>query len=138
MKRILMILLLLTAVVFAGCGKNDGAPIENTPEPPVLDGVYSGEYGEFVFNGDGNSIEFTLAPEVAKAAGLPESGDGDYVFTLYHASYRYDKAERMEITCGEASGYFMNKHGVTCWDRIVLLSPVEGDASDMTFERGGE
>ena len=138
MKRIFAVLLLLAVVVLTGCGKNDGAPKDDTPEPPVLNGVYSGEYGEFVFNGDGSSIEFTLAPEIAEAAGLPEAGEGEYVFTLYHAAYRYDKAERMEMTCGDVSGCFMNKHGETCEDRIVLLSPVEGDASDMTFERGGE
>lgn len=136
MKRILPLLLLLLLVTLGltGC-VYDGPPKDDSPEPPSLKGTYSGECGEFVFNGDGKSISFTLSPEVAQAAGLPESGEGEYVFTLHHSLYRYDKAEEMEIICGEASGRFMNRHGVTNEESIVLFSPIEDDTGYMTFER---
>ena len=137
MKRLLPLLLLVT-LMLTGCGSYDGAPKDDSPEPPPLNGTYSGEYGEFVFNGDGKSISFTLSPEIAQAAGLPDSGDGEYAFTLYHNLYRYDKAEKMEIICGEASGSFMNVHGMTSEERIVLLSPIDGYTGDLIFERSGD
>ena len=137
MKRILPVLLLLAALLLTGCVSYDGPPKDDSPEPPPLNGTYSGEHGELVFNGDGKSISFALSPEVAQAAGLPESGEGEYAFTLYHSLYRYDKAEKMEIICGEASGSFMNIHGETCEESIVLLSPIEGDTDNLTFERSG-
>ena len=137
MKRILPLLLLLVTLLLTGCGSYDGPPKDDSPEPPPLNGTYSGEYGELVFNGDGRSISFTLAPEVAQAVGLPEAGEGEYAFTLYHSLYRYDKAEEMEIICGGVSGSFMNMHGVTCEESIVLLSPIEGDTDHLTFERSG-
>lgn len=125
----------LTAVLllFAACGTAEKPPENGTPEPPPLCGTYEGDCGELVFNGDGSSIEFELEADFAEAVGLPECGEGEYVFTFAHGEYRYDLAERMEITCGDDTALLLNKHGETCEDAIVLLHPET--AEDVRFER---
>ena len=135
MKRFALIMAFCASLLLlCSCGAHDKPPENGTPEPSPLSGDYAGEYGELSFNGDGRSISFELEHGFAEAAGLPDSGDGEYCFTFGHKEYRYDLAERIEITCGGDTALISNKHGETCEDVIVLLHPESFE--EVRFERG--
>lgn len=142
MKKRMLAAMLCTALLLAltllptGCQTYDAPPADNSPEPPALSGTFVCGDSRLVFSGDGRSLEYTFTPELAEAADLPESdGGAEYVFLFQHREYRYDKAESFRITASDGSSCdFMNVHGETNENAVVLFSPAEG-AEKLVFAK---
>ncbi len=111
MKRTALILgclILLSAIVLTGCGR-DLPPGDGTDPPPALDGTYVSEHGSLTFNGDGRSVTLEIGEEFAASSGLPEgTNEGTYVFLFRNEEWRYDKAETFRIMIGEETYRFRN------------------------------
>ena len=139
MKKLIAILLSAALMLCCLCAcKTDEPPQENTPAPPAHDGLFVSDYGTLEFNGDGESVKVNITPELAEAAGLPESEfDGTYAFTFHHGLWRYDQAERFCITCGDATAELVNDFTKTDEDTIAFFSPADG-AQDIIFEKEAE
>ena len=107
-KAVLGCLILLSAIVLTGCGR-DLPPGDGTDPPPALDGTYVSEHGSLTFNGDGRSVTLEIGEELAASSGLPEgTSEGTYVFLFRNEECRYDKAEMFRITIGEEQYRFRN------------------------------
>ena len=135
-NKFLIIPLMCILLFCAACGAKDLPPDSNLPEPEPHNGVYTSEYGTMTFNGDGESILFDFAPELAEETGLPGGEQsGSYVFLFQHKQWRYDKAERFRITASDASYDFINVFTVTDENTVALQSPLNGKET-ILFKKG--
>lgn len=135
-KSSLLLYLLFLVLLATGCGGKDNPPEADTPEPAPLQGTYTGDYGNLVFNGDGRTIVLNLTEEFAQATGLPAGeSEGEFVFLFQHGEWRYDLAETMEITVDGTTVSLQNVHGSTDESQIVLLSPEEDSSQEIVFEK---
>ena len=133
MKKNLFIIF-AAALLLCGCAREQ-PPEETSPAPPPHEGVFVSDMGTLRFNGDGGSITLELGAELAEAAGLPEGqSEGSYAFLFHHGLWRYDQADTLVITVGEAEARFPNVFTETDEDSIVLLSPLPG-GENLHFEK---
>ena len=88
---------LLLAAVVSACGtSHDGPPKGKGPEPEPLSGVFSGDLGKMIFNGDGSTVVVSLTGE---AAVLCPEGSMEYAFTYgARGLCRYDLADRLALS----------------------------------------
>lgn len=136
MKKRLAILLsaLLMLCCLCAC-KTEQPPKEDTPSPPAHSGTFVSEYGTLEFDGDGESVKVSITPELAEAAGLPESEfEGKYAFTFHHNLWRYDQAERFCLTCNDVTAELMNDFTKTNENTIAFSSPIDGGQT-VIFEK---
>lgn len=134
MRKILFcaILLVLSLCIISSCG-SDLPPDDNTPEPPVFNGVYSSEFGTFSFNGDGKTIVVDVKEDFASNIGLPSSNfEGNYVFLFRNEIWRYDKAETFRIILNKETYQFRNDIGKTNENEISFYLP---DNSLVSFKK---
>ncbi len=127
---------LLIAALMTGCAK-DRPPDDGTPSPEPLNGVFSGEYGELTFNGDGKSIELNVSGEFARLSGMTggESA-GTYVFLFHNESWRRDMAEYFRVTIDDKKYSFNNSVGKTDSDTLVFYLPSDS-SKEFVFEKQG-
>lgn len=139
MKKLISIILMTVLMLFCLCAcKTEEPPKEETPVPPAHSGTFVSEYGTLEFNGDGESVKVSITPELADAAGLPESEfDGTYAFTFHHNLWRYDQAERFCLTCADVTAELMNDFTKTDEDTIAFSSPIDA-AQTIIFEKGAQ
>lgn len=135
-KQFAAAVILLILAVLTACGSNT-PPDDGTPEPPPHEGVFTSEYGTMTFTGDGETVLFDFAPELADAAGLPVGEQsGSYVFLFRHEAWRWDKADRLRITVSDASCDFLHDFTLADENTVALLSPMDGNET-IRFIRGG-
>ena len=126
----------LLAAVLTGCGKEQ-PPDDGSPSPEPLNGVFSGEYGELKFNGDGKTIELNVTDEFAELNKLPgREGSGTYVFMFDNGSWRYDLAEDLRITLDGKDHWFNNCVGKTDSDTVAFYLPYDS-SKEFVFEKQG-
>lgn len=139
MKKLISMILASALMLCCLCAcKTEEPPKEETPVPPAHSGTFVSEYGTLEFNGDGESVKVSITPELADAAGLPESEfDGTYAFTFHHNLWRYDQAERFGLTCADVTAEFINDFTKTNEDTIAFSSPIDA-AQTVVFEKGAQ
>ena len=127
--------LIIMAILLAGCGGNDAPPAADTPEPAALNGVYESELGSFEFNGDRKTVIVHASEEMSKRTEMPQ-GDtaAQYVFIFHNGTYRYDKAEYFRIIVEDKTYQFDNDFTQTNESRIVIR--LGSDSEPTVFERG--
>lgn len=131
-----LVLAVLLVFLLAACSGRDDPPDPGTPEPPPLNGSYVSQLGTISFNGDGETVTLDLSQQLAEAMGFPAGeSEGTYVFLFHNGAWRYDAAESLRITVGDASFETLNKHGETDENAVVIQSPM--DDSWLRFERTG-
>ncbi len=136
MKKVFMMICaaVLLAALLTGCG-NDRPPDDDTSSPEPLNGVFSGEYGELTFNGDGKSIELNVNGEFSRLSGMPGGKSaGTYVFLFHNESLRRDKAEYFRVTIDDKKYSFNNSVGKTDSDTLVFYLPSDS-SKEFVFEK---
>jgi hypothetical protein len=88
------------------------------------------------FNGDGQSVIIDFSDELAKALGFADGrGEGIYEFLWFHSPWRYDDAEQFMLTVDGESCVLRNMLGGTDEDTITLILSIEGEKTELIFER---
>ena len=124
MKKI-VILIAAAIALLTGCA-TEQPPLADSPEPPTHSGKFVSEYGSMTFNGDGESITICFEDSFAAESGFPcGECEGTYAFKFHQKTYRYDKAEYLNIYIGEKEFSLRNNFQETNENIISVTSPVD-------------
>ena len=120
-----VILIAAAIVLLTGCATEQPPPADS-PEPPAHSGKFVSEYGSMTFNGDGESITICFEDSFATESGFPcGECEGTYAFKFHQKTYRYDKAEYLNIYIGEKEFSLRNNFQETNENIISVTSPVD-------------
>lgn len=121
-----LLFLCLVLLAFASGCSYDGPPPADTPEPPAHNGVFRSEVGTLTFYGDGESITICFEDSFAAESDFPcGECEGTYAFKFHQKTYRYDKAEYLNIYIGEKEFSLRNNFQETNENIISVTSPVD-------------
>ena len=134
-RAFLLLAALALGLLLCACGGRDAPSDDGSPWPAAHDGLFVSEYGSLAFPGDGETVTLNFGPELAAATGLPEGECvGSYAFLYQHGLWRYDRADRLELTAAGVNYSFTHLFSETTAERIVLISPLEGQ-TELIFEK---
>lgn len=120
-----VILIAAAIALLTGCATEQPPPADS-PEPPTHSGKFVSEYGSMTFNGDGESITICFEDSFAAESGFPcGECEGTYAFKFHQKTYRYDKAEYLNIYIGEKEFSLRNNFQETNENIISVTSPVD-------------